>query len=199
MIQEILKFRASPIALAAAMSFVGGNALAQNSSNASEESDAFDDTIITVTANKREQSLQDVAVSIAVIGDQELSETGKDSFADYINTVPSLSVASGGPGLSTLAIRGVTTGGVRNDEPQNKETVGVYIDETPVSVNGFNPDLGLFDIARIEVLRGPQGTLYGAGSMGGTIRIITNRPDFIDFQGLAEGTLSTTHIGRYEL
>lgn len=156
---------------------------------------------IIVTAQKRAQSLQQVPSSIAVIRSENIGETGKDSIADYVNTVPGLSVATRGPGTSTLAIRGVTTGTVRNDEPQNKETVGVYLDDTPISVNGFNPDLGLFDVDRIEVLRGPQGTLYGAGSMGGAIRIITNRPDPSKLAGLAEGSISgTSHGGaNYEL
>lgn len=150
---------------------------------------------IIVTAQKYKQTLRDVSISIAVIGERNIAETGKDSLEDFINTVPGLSVSSGGPGLSTLAIRGITTGGVRQDEPQTKETVGLYIDEAPVSVNGYNPDISLFDIARIEVLRGPQGTLYGAGSMGGTIRIITNQPDASGLAGMGESTLSVTQHG----
>jgi hypothetical protein len=85
--------------------------------------------------------MEQVPASIAVIVAGNLTETGKNSFADYVNTVPGLSVASGGPGLTTLAIRGITTGSVRNDEPQNQETAAVYLDEIPISVNGFNPDL----------------------------------------------------------
>lgn len=150
---------------------------------------------IVVTAQKRAERLQDVSASIAAVSGADIAETGKNSFADVVASVPSLSMVSQGPGLSTLALRGVTTGGVRNDEPQNKETVGVYIDETPISVNGFNPDLGLYDISRIEVLRGPQGTLYGSGSMGGTIRIITNKPQFGAFEGAAEASLSQTEHG----
>ncbi len=150
---------------------------------------------IVVTALLREQRLQEAAASISVIGAADILETGKNGFADYINSVPGLSVASGGPGLSTLAIRGITTGGVRNDEPQNKETVAVYLDDAPISVNGFNPDMGLFDIARIEVLRGPQGTLYGAGSLGGAIRIITSKPALDMTQATVEGALSATDHG----
>ncbi len=150
---------------------------------------------IVVTAQKRAERLQDVSASIAAVSGSDIAETGKNGFADVMASVPSLSMVSQGPGLSTLALRGITTGGVRNDEPQNKETVGVYIDETPISVNGFNPDLGLYDISRIEVLRGPQGTLYGSGSMGGTIRIITNKPRFGSFEGSAEATLSQTEHG----
>lgn len=150
---------------------------------------------IVVTAQKREEKLADLPPSIAVIGSADLAETGKDGLADYVNTIPGLSVASNGPGSSTLAIRGITTGRVRQDEPQNKETVGLYLNDTPVAVNGFNPDIGLFDINRIEVLRGPQGTLYGSGAMGGAIRLVTNRPDPARFEMKAEGTLSATAHG----
>ncbi|MBN7796091.1 TonB-dependent receptor [Parahaliea mediterranea] len=150
---------------------------------------------VVVTAQKRSQGMQDVSASIAALSGADLAETGTDSFADYFSSVPSLTMVEQGPGLSTLAIRGITTGGVRNDEPQNKETVGVYIDETPIAINGFNPDLGLYDIQRVEVLRGPQGTLYGSGSLGGTIRIITNKPNFDTLEGSAELTGSHTREG----
>lgn len=150
---------------------------------------------IVVTAQKRSQNLQDVANSIAALSSAEIMETGKNGLADMVASVPSLSMVSQGPGLSTIALRGVSTGGVRNDEPQNKETVGVYIDETPISVNGFNPDLGLYDLSRVEVLRGPQGTLYGSGAMGGAIRIITNKPDLSDFSASVEGSASHTRHG----
>lgn len=150
---------------------------------------------IVVTAQKRAQAIQDVSGSIAALSGADIKESGMDSFADYFDSVPSLTMVEQGPGLSTLAIRGITTGGVRNDEPQNKETVGVYIDETPVAINGFNPDMGLYDIDRVEILRGPQGTLYGSGSLGGTIRIITNRPDFKVVEGSAELTGSYTKDG----
>tara|TARA_R110002110_G_scaffold412299_1_gene638118 strand:+ start:27931 stop:30114 length:2184 start_codon:yes stop_codon:yes gene_type:complete len=150
---------------------------------------------VVVTAQKRAQSIQDFSGSIAALSGAEMAETGMNSFADYFASVPSLTMVEKGPGLTTLAIRGITTGGVRNDEPQNKETVGVYIDETPIAINGFNPDLGLYDIERVEVLRGPQGTLYGSGSLGGTIRIITNKPNFDQVEGSGEVMVSQTHRG----
>lgn len=151
---------------------------------------------ILVTAHKREEAMEQVSASIAVIVAGNLAETGKNSFADYVNTVPGLSVASGGPGLTTLAVRGITTGSVRNDEPQSQETVAVDLDEIPVSVNGLNPDFGLFDLERIEVLRGPQGSVIGSGAMGGAIRLVTRRPNPGVVLGVLElFALATDHGG----
>jgi outer membrane receptor protein involved in Fe transport len=104
-----------------------------------------------------------------------------------------LSFIDKGPGQTQLAIRGITTG--LQQDIGTDSTVGVYIDEIPVSVSQAQPDLKLFDLNRIEVLRGPQGTLYGSGSLGGTIRLITNQPDLIDYSGKAEITGSGTEHG----
>lgn len=183
--------RAAELVACIAIVCAGFPAIAQcPDAMASDDGDA-----IIVTAHKREQDLREVAASVTVIGFDNIRETGKDGLADYINTVPGLSVASNGPGYSTFAIRGVTTGKVRQDEPQNQETVGLYLDDTPIAVNGFNPDVGLFDIARIEILRGPQGTLYGSGAMGGAIRLITNTPDARTISTVAEVTASSTRHG----
>ncbi|MFC5373619.1 TonB-dependent receptor [Brevundimonas faecalis] len=185
--------------LAAALALSATPAAAQSVAEAAPNAAPSDPATvvgdIVVTAQKRSQNLQDVANSVAALSSAEIMETGKNGLADMVSAVPSLSMVSQGPGLSTIALRGVTTGGVRNDEPQNKETVGVYIDETPISVNGFNPDLGLYDLSRVEVLRGPQGTLYGSGAMGGAIRIITNKPDLDAFSGSVEGSASHTRHG----
>ncbi|HBY43056.1 MULTISPECIES: TonB-dependent receptor [unclassified Brevundimonas] len=181
--------------LAVVLALAASPAAAQSASAAAAADPATTVDDIVVTAQKRSQNLQDVANSVAALSAAEILETGKNSLADMVASVPSLSMVSQGPGLSTIALRGVSTGGVRNDEPQNKETVGVYIDETPISVNGFNPDLGLYDLSRVEVLRGPQGTLYGSGAMGGAIRIITNKPNLTDFSASMEGSASHTRHG----
>ena len=181
--------------LAVVLALAASPAAAQSVSGAVAADPATTVDDIVVTAQKRSQNLQDVANSVAALSAAEIMETGKNGLADMVSAVPSLSMVSQGPGLSTIALRGVTTGGVRNDEPQNKETVGVYIDETPISVNGFNPDLGLYDLSRVEVLRGPQGTLYGSGAMGGAIRIITNKPNLTNFSASAEGSASHTRHG----
>lgn len=134
---------------------------------------------ITVTATRRATSALDTGVSLSAITEDRLEREGYDSFADFATSVAGLSFGQRGPGQSIIVLRGVnsSTTQFNTDEPEAKATVGVYLDDTPVSLGGYNPDPRLFDINRIEVLRGPQGTLFGAGSMSGTIRYITNAPD----------------------
>jgi outer membrane receptor protein involved in Fe transport len=94
-----------------------------------------------------------------------------------------------------VSIRGVSAGQVVRDQPGVKEQVGVYLDETVISLSLFTPDLDLYDLNRVETLRGPQGTLFGSGSVGGTIRFITNQPDFETLEGSVEANLNTIEDG----
>ena len=151
---------------------------------------------IVVTATKRgDINVQKVAQSIQVLTSESLQRQQIEGFADYARMIPSLSSIDQGPGQTQIVLRGVTTGRINHSQPQNKSTTGLYIDEIPVSSGAFNPDLALFDVERIEVLRGPQGTLYGAGAMSGAIRTLTNAPRLGKTEGLAEGTISTTKSG----
>lgn len=151
---------------------------------------------VTVTASKRSQSIQDLNFSISAISQEELQNSGARNFTDLISAVPSLSAFQTGNGRSQLIMRGVATGASSEDDPQTQETVGLYIDESPVSVNGFNPEAGMFDLERVEVLRGPQGTLYGAGAMSGAIRMVTRKPELDTFGGDVEmGVGSINHGG----
>ena len=141
---------------------------ARTVSNALEE--------ITVTAQKRSESLQKVPLSIVAFTADSIAETGVQDFASLAARIPGVTLNSAGPGQSSYSIRGVASVG------GNSPTTGLYIDDTPILPSGgdgasagIEPDL--FDLARIEVLRGPQGTLYGASSMGGTIKLITNQPN----------------------
>ncbi|QXQ06773.1 TonB-dependent receptor [Sphingosinicellaceae bacterium] len=143
---------------------------------------------IVVTAQKRTQSLQDVPLSVAVVDAHAIDNLGAQNFTDLLTTVPGLSAYQNGPGRSQIIIRGVTSNSISEDEPQTQETVGLYLDETPISVSGFNPEDNLFDLERVEVLRGPQGTLYGAGAMSGAIRLVTRKPDLQAFGGKVEAT-----------
>lgn len=148
---------------------------------------------IIVTATRRSEKLQDVPLSIQAIGSEELKKLGAVNFSDYSRTVAGVQFQDDGPGRSQIFIRGVSSGA---DVDTGKEsTVGVYIDETPVSEGSSQPDLKLYDISRVEVLRGPQGTLYGSGSLGGTVRIITNQPDFNGVAGYGEVVGSLTEHG----
>ena len=101
--------------------------------------------------------------------------------------IAGLSVQNLGPGQSQVGIRGISAGKIDRDLPGVKEQVGVYMDESVISLSLFTPDLDLYDLNRVEVLRGPQGTLFGSGSLGGTVRYISNQPDLSDGYGSVEG------------
>ena len=150
---------------------------------------------IVVTAQKRTQTLIDVAQSVSVVSGATLEQQGATNFSDYLKNVPSLQLVQGTPGQGRLVLRGVNTGGVAS-------TVAVYVDETPFGsstglANGAElaGDFDSFDIARIEVLRGPQGTLYGASSLGGLLKFVTNEPSTKAFEVKALGGVEFTDGG----
>ena len=133
---------------------------------------------VVVTAQKREQNLTDVPISIAVVSGRELEQAGIVSLHDLSYSVPSLTVTESSPGRQTVTIRGV--GNTRG----TSSLIGLYLDEAAVSgAPEEQMDVRAIDLARVEVLRGPQGTLYGAGSTGGAIRYITNNPSLESFSG----------------
>lgn len=136
---------------------------------------------IVVTAQKRTENLQDVPVSLKVLDAQVLAERGISRFDDYAQFLPSLSYTSIGPGQAEVFFRGLSNG--NRLSTGSLPTVGVYLDEQPVTTIGAVLDVHIYDIARIEALAGPQGTLFGASSEAGTLRIITNKPR----QGVFEG------------
>src|SRR4029077_6360891 len=113
---------------------------------------------------------------IAAPTEEVLRERGVENLEDVAANVAGFSVQNLGPGQSQVAIRGVSSGQIARDQPGVKESVGSYLDESVISLSLFTPDLDLFDMTRVEVLRGPQGTLFGSGWVGGTIRYITNQP-----------------------
>jgi outer membrane receptor protein involved in Fe transport len=132
---------------------------------------------VVVTAQKRgEQSLQDVPFSIQALSAGKLEELNIVRFDDYVKFLPSVSYQTFGPGYALVYMRGVSSGGDGNHSG-SQPSVGIYLDEQPITTIQGALDLHLYDIARVESLAGPQGTLYGASSQAGTIRIITNRPD----------------------
>lgn len=148
---------------------------------------------IVVTAQKRTERLQDVGAAITAIGDEQISRLGIRSLNDLMTNVPSLQVAEVGPGESEISLRGMVTGyGLA-------PTVSLYVDETPLDLRSDMrsaaslPDL--FDVDRVEVLRGPQGTLYGSSSLGGAIRVINKRPDPVAFSASTEAGVYATDGG----
>lgn len=156
--------------------------------------EAVEEDEIVVTARKREESLQDAPLSIQAFDEQRLEQLNVTSFEDYVRFTPSVSFISEGPGQSKIVIRGVaeSTGAA---DGGGRSSAALYLDEQPITVDAQSPDPRLVDIARVEVLSGPQGTLYGASSQSGTLRIITNRPDTREFGGYLEGTLSSMDEG----
>ena len=132
---------------------------------------------VTVTATLREQELTDVPFSVAAPTASMLRERGADNIESIAANVAGFSVQNLGPGQSQVAMRGASSGQIARDQPGVKESVGIYLDDSPVSLSLFTPDLDLFDVSRVEVLRGPQGTLFGAGSLSGTVRYITGQPE----------------------
>ena len=131
---------------------------------------------VTVTAMKREETVFSTPVSVAAPTEEDLRELGVQDIEGVANNVADFTVQNLGPGQSTVAIRGVSSGQIARDQPGVKEQVGAYLDESVISMSLFTPDMDLFDMNRVEVLRGPQGTLFGSGSVGGTVRYISNQP-----------------------
>ncbi|MGH8263946.1 MAG: TonB-dependent receptor, partial [Steroidobacteraceae bacterium] len=141
-----------------------------------QQSDAGVLEEVVVTAQKREENLQRVPVSIQALDSAKLDELNTTDFQSYAQYLPSLSFQTYGPGQAQLYVRGVTNGG-DGLHVGSLPLVGLYLDEQPVTTIGNSLDVHVYDIARVEALSGPQGTLFGASSMAGTLRIITNRPD----------------------
>ncbi|MFQ6007243.1 MAG: TonB-dependent receptor, partial [Woeseia sp.] len=153
---------------------------------------------IVVTATKRVESMQDIPVTVQALGAEELDNLDINNFADYVEQLPNVTFAGRGPGQNDVYIRGITTG--RGSLFQSGgigagPTVAFYVDEAPLTSSGRNVDVYVTDIARVEVLPGPQGTLYGASSQAGTVRLITNKPDPTEFSSGFEVSVSTTEDG----
>ena len=137
---------------------------------------------IVVTATKRSESLQKVPLSIQALGTEALDQKQVSGVDDYAKLLPSVSFQSFGPGQSQIFFRGVSSGGDGLHIGPSPAT-GLYLDEIPVTTIAGSVDLHVYDIARVEALSGPQGTLFGASSLSGTLRIITNKPSTAGFSG----------------
>ena len=153
---------------------------------------------VLVTATKRSASTQDIAVAVSAITSEKLDQLGVSNFEDYLIQLPGVTAGGSGPGQNTIYIRGVasttpnlTTAGVAGLAPN----VAFYLDEQPLSQPGRNLDVYAADMERIEVLSGPQGTLFGASSQAGTVRLITNKPDPSDTYGRIKVGVSQTVQG----
>lgn len=162
------------------VSFANAEPQSSNESKAATEDKTATLEAVQVTAQKRKENLQKVPISIQVLGNKKLTEMNVSDFDDYAKLLPSLSYQSGEGGASTPYFRGVVSGNDGNHSGSSP-SVGVYLDEQPVTTIGGALDVHIYDIERLEALAGPQGTLYGASSQSGTLKIITNKPDASDF------------------
>ncbi len=150
---------------------------------------------IVVTATKRESTIQDLPFSINAQTAADIRRSGADTLEDLSRNVAGLTIQNLGPGQSQVAVRGVSAGQIIRDQPGVKEQVGVYLDESVISLSLFTPDLDFYDLNRVETLRGPQGTLFGSGSIGGTIRYITNEPNPDAFEGAVDLDINSLSDG----
>ena len=183
-----MKFSAK-IALSAGCASLALLAAPQAFAQAAPAEEAMGNEIV-VTATKRNQSLQDVPFSINAQTAEDIRKTGATTLEDLSRNVAGLTIQNLGPGQSQVSVRGVSAGQIVRDQPGVKEQVGIYLDESVISLSLFTPDLDLFDLNRVETLRGPQGTLFGSGSVGGTIRYITNQPKLGATEGSVEANIN---------
>ncbi|HEU4957511.1 MAG TPA: TonB-dependent receptor [Sphingomicrobium sp.] len=167
----------------------------QQAQASNEATEASQGDLIIVTATKRASTVQDVPFSINAQTQEDIQRANANTIEDISRNVAGLAVQNLGPGQSQVSIRGVSAGQIVRDQPGVKEQVGVYLDESVISLSLFTPDIDLFDLNRVETLRGPQGTLFGSGSVGGTLRYITNQPRLGRTEGLAEINFNHVHDG----
>ncbi len=183
--------QAITFALASGALVTTGNTLAQDAGARLLEE-------VIVTATKRAENMQDIPVAVQALSEESLNDLGIENFTDYVKQLPNVSFAGRGPGQNDVYIRGISTskgslfqaGGIGAGP-----TVAMYIDEAPITAAGRNLDVFVTDMARLEVLPGPQGTLYGASSQAGTIRMITNKPDASGFDAGFDLSASTIDGG----
>ena len=152
---------------------------------------------IVVTANKRKERLQDVPMAVSATSGDQLQRQSAFSFADYATQIPGLNVISTGAGQTQLVLRGITSG-----SGQANASVGTYIDDTPYGSSTvysagsvLSPDIDPDDLQRVEVLRGPQGTLYGSNTLGGLVKFVSTPPDSTQFSGRVEAGGSSVSGG----
>src|SRR5262245_52430284 len=171
------------VALAVAFASLGSGVASAADNGGLEE--------IIVTAQKRQEKLSETPLSVSVLSARDLSAMAATQFRDFAATVPGLSFTSTGAGQTQVNLRGINSGG------DVSPTVGIYVDEVPygsstafASGGQLALDVGLFDVQRVEILRGPQGTLYGASTMGGLLKYVPTPPDTSAFGGTARAGIS---------
>lgn len=187
------------LTLAVALALSNSNASAQELNQAEEnqlESERQIESII-VTSTRRSENQQVVPIAVQAMSGEKLQQLGIDSFEDYIALLPGVSSEGQAPGKQETYIRGVSAGraDVRLAGISGEPSVAFYLDEAPITTPGRNIDLYAVDLQRIEVLKGPQGTLFGASSQAGTVRLISNKPELDEFRAGGEFGMSSTKNG----
>lgn len=155
-------------------------------------SDRIERVEVTATRSAKSVDVQQVPAAITVLQPEGLAKFGVGNLTDIANLVPAMSMQEQGPGVNNITMRGLVVRGIVPSEVQDSSLVAVYIDDMPVTVKSSNPDLKVLDLERIEVLQGPQGTLFGASAMAGAVRQITQKPDLTDTFGSVEAVGSNT-------
>ena len=168
-------------AISTVLTMAAGTAAAQEA----QEPVSLDEVIVTAT--KRAERLQDVSESISAFDSNAIAMRGLQQIDDVAKYIPGLSLAQREPGGTTIVFRGVASSGIQFGAVSSS---ALYLDEQPITQSGRSPDPRFIDIERIEALRGPQGTLYGASSQSGTLRVITNKPDPSGFDAWAEAQVT---------
>ena len=190
----------SKVSCAVAAILSGATAAAPRAARASTSSvDASDQLqTITVTAQRREQNIQDVPITMQALTAERLSQLSATTFDDYVRYLPNVSVASNGPGQDSIFMRGVDIGGVESQESGSVgffPNVAIYLDNQSVQLPALNLDVYAADLDRIEILEGPQGTLFGAGAEAGVVRYITNQPKLNTTEGNVNAGYGVTAHG----
>ncbi len=193
MVIQFPGLKACAFAATALTALAGGQAWAQSAAAPVAASNQIEEVV--VTALKRSTTVQSTPIAISAVTGQSIEKMGASNIQDYYRTVPNLQVDGNSPTSRRLTLRGVRAAG--------EATVGLYYDETPLTgpagttqdSSSTTADINLFDIERIEVLRGPQGTLYGSGSMGGTLRVIFAKPNSHKYEGAVEAQATNTEDG----
>ena len=193
-IRSALLLASAGITTAAAADIPAAAPAAPGAAPVTDASSELADIIVTATRSGA-QSLQNVPIAISVVNIDQITKSGQGNLADLARFTPSLAITEGAPGFNKFNMRGLATGGYRTSDTSDRSLVAIYLDDTPISVQGQTPDLKVYDLERVEVLRGPQGTLFGAGSMAGTIRFVTAKPDAGKLFGAVEGDGAFTQHG----
>src|ERR1700733_2797646 len=192
---SVLRMSAGPrkaLAALAAAAMLAGSSFA--ATPADSDNLALQEIVVSAT-RVGDESVQKIPMAISVVSPAALDSKGLGSISDFVGELPSVNMQSVSPGENVINMSGLVTSEVNPTNAQQRSLVALYLDDASIGQEGFNPDLHVYDLERIEVIRGPQGTLYGAGSMAGTIRLITKKPDLSAFSGDADVSVSQTERG----